>query len=341
MLVFKRAFSKFQWGDVVMLRSLTRGDKFWMSEALHEGGKVQISSDSIKHEDIVGKKSRNLVKSSKDDPYIVTTISTEDYINLSKRAAQPIYPLDAASIVTLADFHVDYPELDENNQLKHAPLQYLEAGTGHGSLTLAICNKIHAANCYLEKFGQQGAILHSIDNNETHSNRGFKNLKNFKRGIYNNDVKFHLAESPTDWLLNHSSPFKALEKFEEDASELDREEFLSGAFLDMADLVPNLKQISINLKQDSPLIIFSPSVTQIVDVLKEVKSNKDIKMTHIRTVQLVPGIGGGLQDWDVRFVKIKANEETGLVCRPKVGTRVVGGGFVGIFKKLPNDSIRR
>lgn len=319
-----RRFYSIQYGDTVLIRSLKRGDKFWLSQPLVKGGQIGITKGFINHDDLIGVKSRSLIKSNKEDNYIVTEASTEDYINLVKRQAQPIYPLDAASIVTLADLHVDYPELDSENKLVGDEIHLLEAGTSHGSLTLAICNKIHAANCFYEKFGVRGALLHSIDNNETHLRVGSRNLVGFKRGIYKNDVEFHLSESPAQWLKTCGK----------------EEEFLDAAFLDMADLIPNIKTISENLKQDAPLIIFTPSITQIIDVLKHVKDDLEIKLTNIKTIQLMPGIGGGLQEWDVRFTKIRANDEDGIVCRPKVGSRVVGGGFVSVFKKLPKDSIR-
>lgn len=332
--------SRFAAGDSVILRSVTRGDRYWMTLPLEEGSRIDISSDYVPHDSIIGSKSRSIVKSFKGDSYIATQASTEDYVNLSKRAAQPIYTFDAASIVTLADLHIDFPELTEDGQLKESPLQFLEAGTGHGSLTLAICQRIHAGNAYYKTHGVKGAILHSIDNTQAHSVRGSRNLTTFRRGIYANDVEFHVANSPTQWLLENAGPWRSLEKFEEDASEDDRKEFLSGAFLDMADLTSNIQAISEALKQDSPFILFSPSVTQLLDVLKTVKqSHGQIKLTHIRTIQLVPGAGGGLQDWDLRYTEIRKSGEEGVVCRPRVGSRVVGGGFVAIFKKLPNEAI--
>ncbi len=336
----KRLFTTFKPGDVVLLRSVVRGDKIWLSKPLELGGKTDVNNGSINHDKLFNLKSRSILKSTNGkSSYIATLATTEDYITLGQRDAQPIYPYDAAAIVTLADLHYDFPELTNDNQLVGSPIQILEAGTGHGSLALAICSRLHPTNCFLQKFNVRGGILHSIDCNVNHSRRGEITLEHFKRGMYRDDVKFHLAESPVDWLQNHSEGWKLLEKHDESESFEDKEGFLSAAFLDMPEISSNVSQISKNLKQDASLVIFCPSVTQILEVIKTIKDSEgEIKLSHIRTIQLAPGMGGGLQDWDVRFTHIRASNEEGIVCRPKVASRVVGGGFVAIFKKLPNDA---
>ncbi|ODV70679.1 uncharacterized protein CYBJADRAFT_170046 [Cyberlindnera jadinii NRRL Y-1542] len=323
-----RGVATFAEGDVVMIRSVVRSDRCWLSEPLREGGKVNINQGTISHDDIVGMKSRSLVKSSQDNSYIVTEASTEDYITLSRRAATPIYPLDANAIVSLADLHVDFPELTSAGGLKEPPLQFFEAGTGHGSLTLAIVSRLHPANCFYKSHGVRGAVLHSIDRNEAHSNVGKRTIRQFRRGMYIDDVEFHLAESPSEW-LSRADHWKSLDP---------SEEFLSGAFLDLPDLSGAMGPLSKYLKQDAPLVVFCPSITQILDVLTTIRE-EDIKLTHIRTVQLMPGMGGGLQDWDTRHTRVKVTGEESIICRPRVGSRLVGGGFVAVFKKLPRDAI--
>lgn len=328
----RRLFTTFKPGDVAVLRSVVRGDKFWLTKPLEAGGQTNVNDGAVNHDDIFNLKSRSILKStSGKSSFLVTLASTEEYINLGKRDAQPIYPYDAAAIVTLADLHYDFPELTQDNKLLNPPIQILEAGTGHGSLALAICARLHPTNCFLQKYGVRGGILHSIDCNSNHSRRGEITLENFKRGIYRDDVKFHLSNSPVEWLQNQSFEWRALDD--------DNEGFLSAAFLDMPDISSNITQISEDLKQDAPLIIFCPSVTQILDSIDTIRQSEgSIKLTHIRTIQLVPGMGGGLQDWDVRFTHIKSSKEEGIVCRPKVASKLVGGGFVGIFKKLPNNA---
>jgi len=339
---FKRLISTFKPGDVLILRSPLRGDRYWLTKPLEIDGQTHVGKGFVNHNDLFKLKSRSIIKTTDEKTQLIAlNASTDEYISLSQRDAAPIYSYDAAAMVTMADLHFDYPELNEDNSLKESPIQILEAGTGHGSLTLSICSKLHVRNCYLKKFGVRGGILHSIDNFPKHSKRGQKTIENFKRGLYKDDVEFHIAESPTDWLQNHSDHWKSLEKHDQSISKDDKEGFLSAAFLDMPDPKLHLKQISKNLKQDAPLIVYCPSVTQIIQILDEIRINKEsIKLTHTRTIQLTPGIGGGLQDWDVRYTFIRATNQEGLVCRPKVGSRVIGGAFIAIFNKLPND-IRR
>lgn len=335
-VMLRRTLTTFAKGDVVMLRSVVRSDRVWLSEPLKEDGRTNINQGVVSHNDIMGLKSRSLVKSSQSNSYIVTHASTEDYITMSKRAATPIYPLDASAIVSLADLHVDFPQLNPDGQTESPPLQFFEAGTGHGSLTLAICSKIHSANCYYKTHGVKGAILHSIDRNEAHSNVGTKTIKNFRRGMYLDDVTFHIADSPESWLQG-AHEWRNLEN---NVNEAHYDGFLSGAFLDLPDISPNISPIVQELKQDAPLIVFCPSVTQIMDVLKTIKDNEgQIKLTHIKTIQLMPGMGGGLQEWDTRYTMIRATGEEGVVCRPRAGSRLVGGGFVGVFKKLPRNAV--
>ncbi|KAH3680257.1 hypothetical protein WICMUC_000438 [Wickerhamomyces mucosus] len=324
-LIFKR-FNHIRQGDVVILRSITNPNKIWISSPLSFEGSLNIQDGPLPHSSIIGLKSRSLVKSQKDNSYIVTHASLEDYINLTPRAAQPIYTYDASTIVNLADIHLSYPELDENNNSIDSPRQYLEAGTGHGSLTLAICSKIHPANCFWGKFGIKGAILHSIDCNLSHSKRGELNVLNFKRGIYKDDVIFHLSESPSSWLQSEIA-----QEWKNKSHNNKEEGFLDGAFLDMPNINHHIYEISKNLKHDGTLITFVPSITQILDILKTIKENSDIKLTHLKTVQLQPN---GLQEWDTRFTYIGSSGEEGMVCRPKVGGRVTGGGFIAIFKKV-------
>ena len=63
------------------------------------------------------------------------------------------------------------------------------------------------------------------------------------------------------------------------------------------------------------------------------KNDKLIDLTLTKTIELPPGNGGGTREWDVKTVFTRDSEENVSICRPKVGLKVVGGGFVGVFKK--------
>lgn len=343
MLRFVRGYAtKFRPGDMVIIRPLRKGvtPKKWLSNALESGKKLNIDTGSFPHEEIIGTYPRSRIyetRGKKLFKYIVSAPTTEEYINMTGRDAQPIYPYDASSMVALADIHMDFPEVDAAGNLVNPPFQYFEAGTGHGSLTLQICKAIHSANAYAKFSGdpaKRGAILHSLDCNERHSKTGQRTIAHFHNGMYKSDVEFHIAESPSEWLENEASEWRALWPRENEESGLEEKQaFLSGAFLDMGGFEKHLETVSKNLLLDAPLLIFCPSLTQVMDALKLIDANPDIRLQFVRTIQLPPGVGGGLKEWDTRKTFIKATGEEGWVCRPKVGIRVCGGGFILIFKK--------
>lgn len=309
--------SAFKEGDLLLLVQVNRPDRVWLTKPLEYGAKQHTNKGEVSHDDIIGQRPRaKVITSSSNLRFALTKPTLDDFVALSVRDAAPIYSQDAAMIVNLADLHVDYPEIVDGKvvDVKH----FLEAGTGHGSLTLAIAKQIHLLNGFIRQNAElRGAVLHTIDNRELHSNRGKKNLKMFNRGIYSDDVEFHVADSPSSWLLQ---------------SGRSNEEFLSGLFLDMPDPEQELDQISKNMRLNSPLTIFTPSVTQILKVIKHIQDNKsEIRLSFVGCYELQPG---GLREWDVRSTKIRATGEIGDVARPKVGVRVVGGGFVALFRKI-------
>ncbi|ODV84683.1 hypothetical protein CANARDRAFT_28844 [[Candida] arabinofermentans NRRL YB-2248] len=334
--------TKFSAGEYVAIQPLkqTTTSKTYLTK-LQPGQNYSVTTGHFKHNDIIGSHSRSVIYvhkgSTKDTKYVVSKPTTEEYVNLIKRDAQPIYPMDAAAIVNLADLHIDYPNLTPEGKLSQPPLQFLEAGTGHGSLALQIVKAIHPANCFVKQLGMdvRGAVLHSIDCNPKHSKTGSKTVKEFKNGMYANDVEFHLSESPTTWLQNESQSWVELsrDKDEQQLEFEDKNAFLSGVFLDMGGFEKQLPECAKHLKLDAPLVIFCPSVTQVMDAVRIVDETPEMNLQFVKTVQLLDGAGGGLKEWDTRKAVIRATGEAGWVCRPKVGIRVCGGGFVVIFRK--------
>lgn len=362
--------------DIVFARSLSRpNDKFHLSKPLQHGFKLNTGNGIIAHDDIIGKNYRSLLASSSDHKYILTKPTMEEYIVNRRREAQPIYSLDAGLIVQLSDILVDHPRIARDSgtevltpsfrykslNLKDAydafldgkqqelqyernttrmlnpPKQFLECGTGHGSLTLNILKAVHGANSYYDGFNDltRGVILHSIDKTVKHLDLGIENVKHYEHGIFWPDVEFHLSDGPSAWLSTDVSKYYC--------EQLGRSEkqFLDGAFLDMPSPELQLAKLSEALHVDCPLIVFVPSITQIWDCLSFVKKN-GLKLTLTKVYELMPGSGGGgMREWDVRRSVIRETGLDGIVMRPKVGSRVVGGGFVGVFKKLPTDSISK
>lgn len=139
--------------------------------------------------------------------------------------------------------------------------------------------------------------------------------------------------------------------------------------------IPHVAQI---LKRDGFLAVFMPSITQIGECIDIIR-RQQLPFVQEKVVELGAGISNGRQ-WDVRFAMKKSRadpsswtesssstesdegavqkdqeepssssnveeealkeEDSVLVCRPKVGTRIVGGGFVGIWRRI-EDSARK
>lgn len=265
-------------------------------------------------------------------------------------------------IVSLLDLHTSVPGASDEK------LEIFEAGTGHGALTLFLARAIHGANTaapeiaedidgdseklvsYKEWLTKRRAILHTLDISERHSTHAQTVVKGFRGGMYYPNVDFHVGQ--IDAYITSR------------LSETDGKPFLDHAILDLPDTHSNMDIVSKALKPNGILITFCPSITQINSCFEFSKTQK--LPLFLDPVLEIGGVGG--REWDVRRVKIKdfqsakakdAILETGdlpggeegdaekiestespiaetrweMVCRPKVGVRVVGGGFVGVWRK--------
>lgn len=338
----------FKEGDLAIVRRLKNPTQAYLTKPLKKGVVVQTHNGEFTHDDIIGKPKRVYLrykmKEGKkfnvgDDKFIVTEPTLDEYTSLVKRLAQPIYSFDASILVQLADIDVDLPNVVKDMdvvKLGSEPKHFLEAGTGNGSLTLSICNAIHAANGLAKHYNDKslrGAVLHSVDRNMMHSAVGKSNVSNYKNGRYFDDVEFYVSETPSAWLK---------EQNEQKEYPLP---YLSGVFLDLPNPEAYLYDIAKHMKLEATLIVFCPSVTQILQCKKVIEdsrrtsahechnTNKLIDLTLTKTIELPPGNGGGTREWDVKTVFTRESEESVSICRPKVGLKVVGGGFVGVFKK--------
>jgi tRNA (adenine57-N1/adenine58-N1)-methyltransferase catalytic subunit len=291
-------------------------------------------------------------------------------------------------IVSLLDLHPSPPGgSDESNE---GQLEILEAGTGHGALTLHLARAIHGANSPLpintiatpqaseisrtkvipvepamsitseESSAMQcwragrRAVVHTVDISEKHSIHAQKVVKNFRHGMYYNDVDFHVGDIP-DFFASRKSSSRP---------------FLSHVILDMPSPSSDnrLSLVAQHLQIDGKLLVFNPSVTQIVDCMQTIKEQR-LPLVLESVLELGGGSLGG-REWDVRIAKIrstqrklatsevavpsfwesikgrlwktkrqdipepKAPKDWAVVCRPKFNDRVVNGGFLGVWRRM-------
>ncbi|VUC21714.1 unnamed protein product [Clonostachys rosea] len=174
------------------------------------------------------------------------------------------------------------------------------------------------------------AVLHTLDRNPNHSRGAYKLLRRFRRAIYLPNVDFHVG-SIHDYLTPRLAASSNVP-------------FLSRAVLDLPAPESFAEPVVRALKPNGLLVVFNPSISQIADFAKWAFVTGQ-PLRHERTAELPNSFHvaadeptandcGGGRPWDVRTVMPKDGDEVVQVMRPRVGDRVMGGGFVAVFRRL-------
>ena len=237
-----------------------------------------------------------------------------------------IYPADANVIVSLLDIHVE--PIREGIDI--TPLEILEVGTGHGSLTMHLARAIHAANVNGQKetnpsdnpskaslplsgsstrehqpessidrvggaasakAGRQ-AVIHTLDISREHSQHAQRIINGFRQGMYSQNIDFHVGDL-SSWIdsqlrlrnLNIGSP----------------SEFLSHVLFDVPNAHHHIEQVPQILHTNGCMIVFSPSISQIMTVVDRIEQNH-MPLEPELFLELGPGEAGG-REWDVRSLR--------------------------------------
>ncbi|KAK3623414.1 hypothetical protein LTR56_010393 [Elasticomyces elasticus] len=393
----RRHLSTFAPGDLALLRP-TKSDRNnsyaspILTKPLSPTGRVETHKGIIPHSAILGKQRRDVVRtnisnSTRDgrgkgsggaggQEYRLHEVKLEEYVRLTRRLVTPLYPQDAGLIVGLLDLHPEPPRWGDGKEGEK--LEILEAGTGHGALTLYLSRAVHGANMPFPRSRQEeggeedgaiaveqwkasrNAVIHSIEISDKYSSHARTVVDGFRHGMYTPNVDFHVGSVSdiTSSLLTSRN----------------NQPFLSHAFLDLPGTEQHLGIVAKALKVDGALIVFCPSITQVMACLETVKT-EGVGLEMERVLELGVNGGTGGREWDVRAVRPRAarqhsatgmdsvrdgdgengnredsgvelssgGEEDGrgdkkdegwkMICRPKVGELVVGGGFLGVFRK--------
>ncbi|GFF41227.1 hypothetical protein IFM46972_06473 [Aspergillus udagawae] len=144
-------FSYFREGDRVVVHGKTPS----LTKPLRRGQKTDVRRGVLQHDSIIGQRVRDLVKAHKGPDYRLSLPTLDEYVSMTPRLVTPIYSADANLIVSLLDIHVTPPA--EGSQ-EEPPLEILESGTGHGSLTLHLARAIQAANSVPPPLPQKSQI---------------------------------------------------------------------------------------------------------------------------------------------------------------------------------------
>lgn len=272
-----------------------------------------------------------------------------------------IYSADAVATLALLDLHPTVPDIyNSGNPNGREKLEIFEAGTGHGAFTLNLARAIHAANPNGKIDGVKEirrAIVHTLDRSPAYSAHAQNMIKSFRKGMYLHNIDFHVG---------------TIEDFiNKRFSENGRVPFLDHAILDLPGAHNYVDIVTSALKPNGSLLIFAPQITQInTCVLHSKKIGIPVFLDAVIELGDATGVGG--REWDVRPIRPRAylqavaekelqkvtarengdeveseaevaslsesseNSEDGweMVCRPKVGGRVQGGGFVGQWRKM-------
>ncbi|KAF2275066.1 S-adenosyl-L-methionine-dependent methyltransferase [Westerdykella ornata] len=394
----------FQEGDIVLLR-----DK---NETSHDTGKLLTLDRSkttgtrrglIKHDDIIGKQPRQTVQTHKNHTLRIHEPTLGEYVRLTPRIVTPIYPSDANLVVSLLDIHVDTYGSTTGDE---PTFEILEAGTGHGALTLHLSRAIHAANppfprsssassnptpqavedamdgaiyegapvsdieiTNLESWkANRRAIIHTLDIAVKHTKHAKQIVQGFRHGMYARNVDFHVGDV-SEWIAEQ----KELRNIDGP--------FLSHVFLDMPNADRHLGNVAEALRANGILAVFNPSITQIAECVALINKQR---LPYLLDQVVELGVGN-IRQWDVRPVRPRATlrekggarqpeatlsdspvlaavnevegqkardrelaqdsakqgEEFVMVCRPKVGELVVGGGFLALWRRMEPAQRRR
>jgi hypothetical protein len=269
-------------------------------------------------------------------------------------------------MVSLLDIHVAPPTSTNEPSSSQPPLEILESGTGHGSLTLHLARAIAAANPPppLISAPEQNwtawrktrrAILHSVEINEKTSIHAQKLIKGFRQGLYYPHIDFHTSDVAS-WV-----------------SSLGRTGFLSYVLLDMPGVHHVVENVVPAMKDNAMLMVFVPSITQIGDCVRAITERK-LPLDMVQVIEMGEGLSNG-RHWDVRLVQKRAREKWSkvikvdahkvdpekaealaeefvqdlvadddgtqagvdeapvMVCRPRVGRITMGACYVGLWRR--------
>ena len=220
---------------------------------------------------------------------------------------------------------------------------------------------------YDHRIDDRQAVIHTVDVSWDRSKHAEQIVKGFRRGLYANDIVFHVGDI-SDWIDQQVSD-RGLGPNDN--------EFLSHIVLDMPSSARHIEKAASVLHAAGSLLAFNPSITQIVSIVKIIKQ---LRLPLVLDSVLELGLNTGGREWDIRTVvprrltreaeaPIREDEASRItekdpndgaitdalesntaerddqtihdqlsgmeiVCRPKVGYRVAGGGFLGVWKKM-------
>ncbi|RMZ83464.1 hypothetical protein DV737_g1610, partial [Chaetothyriales sp. CBS 132003] len=348
-----RDFARFAEGDRVLINDVK------LLDPLKQGKTTEWKHGHISHDSIIGAPARRFkILSSRGVALTVNHPTLEQFVSLSPRHVTPIYGQYAAFIVNQLDVHVSPPGSASS------PLEILDAGTGHGSLTMHLARAIAAANSpppalphprmpqanlastttqdeaaladvWKQWKETRNAVIHTVEAQDVWGRAAERLIRSFRQGLYWPHIDFNIG-NVDEWVGQ-----KLAER---------GQAFLSAVVLDLPDVHLHFPQVLAAMEEDARLVIYTASITQLCECEKLVEA-RGLPLKQEKVVELGSGISDG-RIWNVRVTVPRARSrpaaspstlssaspddggpEKVMICRPKVFERVVGGGFIGIWRK--------
>ncbi|KAJ2523343.1 hypothetical protein H4217_000135 [Coemansia sp. RSA 1939] len=307
--VISRAFQE---GDMVIVRECSRGGKQAMIGPLDSTQTYHTRRGVLHHRDIIGREPRDRVaskrreerkekegetkalepnssssSSSSNSLFFVHHPTLEEFVLLGKRKCTPIYPKDAAAIVSMLD-------VGPGDNV-------LEAGTGNGSLTLHLARAV----------GSAGRV-YTVERNPDTSAHAKMLAGRFQRGRLLGSVAFHVGEL--------SEVFSKIDGSNEPSSQngLVGEPLpvFDAIALDMPAPWTQLPLVAQRLRTDRFCVCYLPNMSQVIDLVRECRP-WPLRVEDVLEVQW--------RSWDVRTTVVRSgnnfsgdpeNPDVAMVCRP-------------------------
>ena len=180
-------------GDIVLLRSKHNASaKPILTKPLEKNAILQTYRGTISHSQLIGARVRDNVFTNAKIGFRIHEPTLAEYVKSTPRIVTPvgetplslgliegkeakillfyqIYPGDASFIVSLLDIHVSAPG---EIAAEDPPLEILEAGTGHGALTLYLAQAVHGANTKPPNMPSLAQASHQTNDNNSNSAGG-------------------------------------------------------------------------------------------------------------------------------------------------------------------------
>lgn len=211
------------------------------------------------------------------------------------------------------------------------------------------------------------AIIHTLDISPQHSAHAKQIVQGFRHGLYAGNVDFHVGDV-SEWISQ-----EVMVRGKNNEGE-PRKQFLAHVLLDLPMPEAHLESVASALLVDGALTVFNPSITQIsacvefirkkrlpfvldqvlelgssmtggrewsvravrprASVRAQEKRAKALNNAEEESGSSTDGSADITRDQEQAQALASQDEDWAMICRPKVGGMISGGGFLGVWRRM-------